>query len=207
MAARTHYSLILTLVITAVLILSGCSHASPSAPVGHASAVDPAGDVRPFSDAQTPRNPAVVDLRAADIVSDGKILNVKLTTAAPIPQKWPVPADSNGQITHLLFGIFLTIPDGGGASVGVELTKDGWHGLGLSDYGKLPRSLDPPRISDNVITFKIPLDGTTRLTEGFTWGAFAACSFGGGDSDSYGDQLPGVFTSTEMGGETLPFPN
>jgi hypothetical protein len=207
MATYMRHALLLTVVTAAALILSSCGNGISNAPAGRAHADDPMGDVRPASENELPRHPAVVDLRAADITSDGKTLTIQLTSEGTIPHDWPISnPSSDGQITQLVFGIMLFTPDGGGFSIPMGLTKDGWQGLAPADEGKRLSDLDRPRVSGNVITFKIPLGETTRLADGFTWAAYAICSFGDEENETYGDRLPGAFTGSDVGDEALPFP-
>jgi hypothetical protein len=196
----------MTLIAGPFPITQGDSKAAvPSVPsatgsplIGRARASDPPGDVVPFDDQQSVRQPACVDLIAADLSANGETLTVRLTTRGPIPHSFEADASSDDQMVGLEFGVWFKHPSGG-FDLGAYL----WH-----DWVVDERMSGPPQVSGNLITLTIPLERVPELTQGFEWTAYSTCDFMVGTTDEkYGDRLPGVAGASYSSEDpALPFP-
>jgi hypothetical protein len=170
---------------------SGTANA-PRTTIAAVHADDPSGDVLPLGYGQPTRQPALADLRSADLESDGNNLTIKLTVGESIPQTSPAEP-SEGAMSHLEFGVQF---DAGSSffNLGASVWEDGWSCFG----GDLAEDeLDPPQVNGNVIVITVPLDLVPELAHGFKWIAYTDCGFrvsstGEVTDDMYGDRLPGT---------------
>jgi hypothetical protein len=166
--------------------------------IGRARASDPPGDVVPFDDQQSVRQPACVDLIAGDLSADGETLTVRLTTRGPIPHSFETDTSSDDQMVGLEFGVWFKHPSGG-FDLGAYL----WH-----DWVVDERMSGPPQVSGNLLILTIPLQRVPELAQGFEWTAYSTCDFMVGTTDEkYGDRLPGVASASYSSEDpALPFP-